>query len=132
MISSVIDCFTKIDKYGLLNVYHPPNILLHNREPGFWVVHDEIESLLKQAIIDIAKFVANDLKLDKIAGIGAAIAAKLAAVIAVMGIGSIISNILVGGSGGSNNVALDFNTKINYVNNNIKNLSSIKYWKIII
>ncbi len=90
--------FYKIDKYGLLNVYHPPNILLPNRAPGFWVVHDELESLQKQAIIDIAKFVANDLKLDKIAGIGAATAASLAAVIAVMGIGSIISNILGGGT----------------------------------
>ncbi len=56
MISSIIDCFTKIDKYGWLNVYHPPDILLPNRAPVFWVVHDELESLQKQAIIDIAKF----------------------------------------------------------------------------
>ncbi len=47
IISSVINRFSKIDKYGVLNVYHPSNILLPNRTPGFWVVHDELESLEK-------------------------------------------------------------------------------------
>ncbi len=35
----------------------------------FWVVHDEIESLHKQAIIDMAKFVVRDVELDRIAAI---------------------------------------------------------------
>ncbi len=56
----------------------------------------------------MAKNLAHDLQLDKIAGIGAATAAILAAVIAVMGIGNIISNILGGGTSGSNNVVFDF------------------------
>ena len=55
-ISSDIDCYTKIDKDGKLNVYHPANVLLPTRFAGFWIVHDEIESLHKQAIINAAKF----------------------------------------------------------------------------
>ena len=45
--SLIIDCFSKVDKDGKINVYHPPNILLPNRLPGFWIVHDEIDSLHK-------------------------------------------------------------------------------------
>ncbi len=47
-----------------------------------------------------------------------------------MGIGSIISNILGGGTSSSNNVAFDFNTKMNDVNNHINNLSSISILEI--
>ncbi len=46
----------------------------------------------------MAKFEIQDEELIRIAGIGAAIATSLAAAIAVMGIGSIISDILRGGS----------------------------------
>ncbi len=49
MVSSIIDCFTKIDNPGELNVYHPYNVLLPNRLAGFWVVHDKIESLHKKS-----------------------------------------------------------------------------------
>ncbi len=47
-----------------------------------------------------------------------------------MGICSIISNILGGGTSSSNNVAFDFNTKINDVNIHINNLSSFSILEI--
>jgi hypothetical protein len=49
---SVIDCSSKVDKDGELCVYHPINVLLPTREAGFWIIHDEFESLQKQAIIE--------------------------------------------------------------------------------
>jgi len=52
---------TKVDTESKLCVYHPINILLPTRSEGYWVVHDELESLQKQAIIDAGKFVAHDL-----------------------------------------------------------------------
>ncbi len=47
MIGSVIDCLSKVDKDGKLCVYHTINVLLPTSGAGFWVVHDELESLQK-------------------------------------------------------------------------------------
>jgi hypothetical protein len=52
---------TKIDTNSKLCVYHPLNVLLPTRTEGYWIIHDELESLQKQAIIDLGKFVAHDL-----------------------------------------------------------------------
>jgi hypothetical protein len=49
-------------------VYHPFYVLLPIRTGGFWFVHDELESLQKQAIIKACKFVAHDLAIE---GVGA-------------------------------------------------------------
>jgi hypothetical protein len=59
---------TKIDTDSKISVYHPFNIRLPTRSKGYWVVHDELESLQKQAIIDLGKSVAHDLAID---GLGA-------------------------------------------------------------
>ncbi len=48
-----IEFLTKIDTDSKLCVYHPFNVLLPIRTEGYWVVHDELESLQKQAIIDL-------------------------------------------------------------------------------
>ena len=99
-VSSIIDCFTKIDKYGILNIYHPPNVLLPNRAPGFWVVHDELESLQKQAIIDMAKFVVHDLELDRIGAIATGAAGVASG--AAAGVGLLVAEgLLTGGEIGS-------------------------------
>jgi hypothetical protein len=37
-------CLTKIDSNGKLCVFHP-FILLPKRTEGYWIVHDELESL---------------------------------------------------------------------------------------
>ncbi len=34
---------------------------LPTRSEGYWIVHDELESLQKQAIIDLGKFAAHDI-----------------------------------------------------------------------
>ncbi len=47
-------------------VYHPINVLLPTRGAGFWIVHDELESLQKQAIIDLGKFIAHDLAIHRV------------------------------------------------------------------
>jgi hypothetical protein len=63
IIGSVIDCISKIDKDGKLCGYHTINVLLPARGAGFWMVHDELESLQKQAcIIDLGKFTHHDLE----------------------------------------------------------------------
>jgi hypothetical protein len=62
------------------------------------VIHDEFEGILQPAIINTGKIIVHDAELIRIAGIGAAVAASLAAVIAVIGIGSMISITLGGGT----------------------------------
>ncbi len=46
--------------------YHPINFLLPTRGAGSWIVHDELESLQNQGIIDLGKFLAHDIAIDKI------------------------------------------------------------------
>jgi hypothetical protein len=116
-VSSIIDCFTKIDKYGILNIYHPPNVLLPNRTPGFWVVHDELESLQKQAIIDMAKFALHDLELDRIGAIATGAAGVASG--AAAGVGLLVAEgLLTGGEIGS------LKTKTDTTNNKLNNLST--------
>ncbi len=67
---------TKIDSDAKLCVYHPINILLPTRSEGCWIVHDELESLQKHAIIDLGKFTAHDLEIEGV-GIVAAKSVKL-------------------------------------------------------
>ena len=96
-ISSVIDCFTKIDKRLFLNVYHPANILLPTRTAGFWIVHDEIESLHKRASIDLGNFVAHDKAIEAIGLVAVGAANGGAAITLYLGIESIIDSITGGG-----------------------------------
>ncbi len=67
---------------------------------GFWIVHDELESLQKQATIDAGKFVAHDLAIE---GVGAVAlkatkgaAEGVAAITIYLGICSIIDAIIGG------------------------------------
>ena len=89
-VSSIIDCLSKVDKDGKLCVYHPINVLLPTRGAGFWVVHDELESLQKQAIIDAAKFLANGLAIEGVGVVALNAAEGVAAISLYLGIGSII------------------------------------------
>ncbi len=50
------------------------------RGAGFWVVHDELESLQKQAIIDLAKFVAHDLAIEGVGLVAAKATEGVAAI----------------------------------------------------
>ncbi len=75
MIGSVIDCLSKVDKDGKLCVYHPINVLLPTRGTGLWIVHDELESLQKQVVIDLGKFLENDIAIDRITIVAAGLAA---------------------------------------------------------
>ena len=62
---------------------------------GFWIVHDEIESLYKQAIINAAKFLLHDGEIDVIGGVATKTAEAVAAIVLYLGISSIIKNLLV-------------------------------------
>ncbi len=61
---TIIDCLSKVDSNGKLCVYHPYNVLLPQKLDGYWIIHDEIEGLEKQAIIDAAKFLAHDILIE--------------------------------------------------------------------
>ena len=41
---------TKIDKYGKINVFHQQDVTLPTRGEGWWVIHDELVSLQRDAI----------------------------------------------------------------------------------
>ncbi len=88
-------------------VYHPANILLPTRGAGFWIVHDELESLQKQAIIDLGKFLAHDLAIDRIVVVAAGAAAGVAAIALYLGLCSIL-DLLTGGGGGDTPDPVDF------------------------
>ncbi len=66
---------TKIDTDSKLCVYHRFNVLLPIRTEGYWIVHDELESLQKQAIIDLDKFAIHDLEIDRVTIVAAGAAA---------------------------------------------------------
>jgi hypothetical protein len=90
---------TNIDTESKLCVYHPINVLLPTRSEGYWVVHDELEleSLQKQAIIDLGKFVAHDLAIDGVGAIAVKATEGVAAISLYLGISSIIDAIQGGG-----------------------------------
>ena len=78
--------FYKIDKDGKINIYHPPIVLLPSRSAGFWIVHDEIESLHIQAIVNAAKFLLHDGEIDVIGGVATKAAEGVAAIVIYLGI----------------------------------------------
>jgi hypothetical protein len=103
---------TKVDTESKLCVYHPINILLPTRSEGYWVVHDELESLQKQAIIDLGKFVID--------GVGAVVVKATEGVAAIslyLVIGSIIDAIQDGGDPPDPIDVTGINTNINSLNN---------------
>jgi len=114
---SIIDCLSKVDKDGKMCVYHPYNILLPQRLADFWIVHDEIEGLEKQAIIDAAKNVAQDLVIEGVGIIAAKATEGVAAIALYLGVGSIL-DILE--SGGEQPTPIDVNAinmNLTYLNN---------------
>ena len=107
----------KVDKDGKMCVYHPYNILLPQRLAEYWIVHDEIEGLEKQAIIDAAKNVAQDLVIDGVGIIAAKATEGVAAIALYLGVGSIL-DILE--SGGEQPTPIDVNAinmNLTYLNN---------------
>ncbi len=61
-------------------VYHPFNILLPVRTVGYWIVHDELKSLQKQAIVDLGKFAIHDLAIDEVTLVASGAAAGVGAI----------------------------------------------------
>jgi hypothetical protein len=59
-----------------------------------------LESLQKQAIIDLAKFVGLNLEVDKVVLVAGGAAAGVAAIGTYLGLNSILSASTVGGGGG--------------------------------
>ncbi len=60
------------------------------RGAGFWIVHDELESLQKQAIIDLGKFLAHDIAIDRVTIVAGGAAAGVAAIATFLGLSSIL------------------------------------------
>ena len=98
-------------------VYHPINVLLPTRGAGFWIVHDELESLQKQAIIDLGKFVAHDLAIEGVGAVAVKATEGVAAISLYLGIGSIIDAIQDGGDPPDPIDVTGINTNINSLNN---------------
>jgi hypothetical protein len=44
LVGSLIDFLANVAKDGQISVYYPINVLLPTRGPGFWVVHDELDT----------------------------------------------------------------------------------------
>ena len=109
---------------GKINVYHPLNVLLPTRLAGFWIVHDEIESLHKQAIVNAAKFLLHDGEIDVIGIVSTKTAEAVAAIVLYLGISSII-DILTGGGGGTPPAPIDVSAINNAIINNEINLNSL-------
>ncbi len=86
------------------------------KRAGFWIVHDELESLQKQAIIDLGKFLAHDLAIDGVSVVAVKAAEDVAAISLYLGIGSIIDAIQGGGPPTPIDVTA-INTNINSLNN---------------
>ena len=128
IIGSVIDCLRKVDKDGKLCVYHPINVLLPTRGAGYWIVHDELESLQKQAIIDLGKFLAHDMAIDRVVVVAAGAAAGVAAIALYLGLGAILDLLTGGGGGGGDSPApidvFAINMQLNENTNNLNSLSS--------
>jgi hypothetical protein len=84
------------------------------------MVHCDLESLQKQAIIDAGKFVAHDVAIDWVSTVAVNSAEGVAAISLYLGIGSIVDAI-TGDVGGDPPVPIDvtaINTNINSLNNN--------------
>jgi hypothetical protein len=75
---------------------------------GMFNVHDEIESLHKQAIIDLGKFVLHDSEIEGFSAVAVGAAEGVAAKSFYLGIGSIIDAI-TGGGGDTPPTLIDFN-----------------------
>ena len=126
------ECLTKIDSDGKLCVYHPFTVLLPIRTEGYWIVHDELESLQKQAIIDFGKFASLNLAVDKVVVVAGGAAAGVAAIATFLGLQSILSALSGGGGGGGGGGGtppppidvIAINTQLNSNTNNINNLST--------
>ena len=112
-------CLTKIDTSGKLNVYHKYDELLQSKEEGYLVVHDELVDIFKQAQLNVLKFIAHDVEIDRIGLIASGAAAGVAAIILALGISSIVEGIV-------NHVdVVDMNNKINENTINLNSLSSV-------
>ena len=118
-------CKTKIDLDGNLNVYHMYDALLPLHLERYWIVHDEIASILQNDIISTANSLIQQVEITKVAAATASTAALVATLILVLGVGSIISTILGGGGGGDAPPSVDIvgiNIMINENKNNINSL----------
>ena len=109
--------FNKIDINGKLCVYHSSNILIPIRTEGYWIVHDELESLQKQAIIDLGKFALHDLAIDRVTIVAGGAAAGVGAIAGYLGLSSILNALAGGGSPPAPIDVNAINTNINTLNN---------------
>ncbi len=109
-------------------VYHLSNILLPIRTGGYWIVIDELESLQKQAIIDLGKFALHDLEIGRVAIVAGGAAAGVLAIGTYLGLSSIF-NLLTGGASGDGTAPAPvdvtaINMNLNNTKNNLNSLAS--------
>jgi len=115
---------TKIDSNGKLCVYHPYNVLLPQKLAGYWVIHDEIEGLEKQAIIDAAKFLSHDILIEGVGGVATGAAQGVAAISLYLGISDILDIITGGGDPPDPIDVTAINTNLIYVRDDLNSLST--------
>ena len=82
---------TKIDSDGKLNVYHHYDVLLPVHIERYWVVHDEISSILQKDILNTANSLFQQAEIAKVAGAAASTAAMVGALILILGVVSILT-----------------------------------------
>ena len=96
------------------------------RFAGFGIVHDEIESLHKQAIIDLGKFVLHDLAIEGVGALAVKANEGVAAIVLFLGFSS-VNDFLTGGESGSPPAPIDItalNISLSQNKDNINSLSS--------
>ena len=147
LISTQSVCHTKINTDGVLNVYHDNDVTLPTRSEGWWEVHDELAQSQRDNIglrFDVTNLQAasaltdaqiatiqGEVELAQATATGAQATATgaaggVAAIIAGLGIGSIV-NAIVGGGGVSTLSNIDvvgINTAINNHTSSISNLNA--------
>ena len=113
-----------------MNVFYPYNILLPNKLQDFWVVHDEFEGFHQQAILNVAKFTAQD-ELTKAVGVIATGAANgVAAIFLYLGFSS-LSNFLTGCSNCGPPAPVDVSRVNSRITNNENHLNRLSTTSIL-
>ena len=149
LISTQSTCYTKVKTDGHLNVYHVEDITLPTRVKGWWNVHSELAQAQRDSIglrFDVTNLQAAaaltdaevatlqaEVELAQATAVGAQTTATgaaggVAAIIAGLGIGSIVNAIVGGGSSGvttlSNIDVVGINTAINNHTSSLNNLNA--------
>ena len=101
-----------------MNVYHKYNTTLPLKPTEYWIVHDELEKILIQAQVNVLKFVAHDVELDRIGVIATTAAGGVTALYGITAItDGVVGNLI---------------TKTDTTNNNLNSYQQTQYYQFII